>query len=54
MKVELTKNERQIIQLLLKAEKSTIRFLTGFGKPSEQELLKEEFLTKLIDKLYDR
>ena len=51
-KVELTNYEIRLIILLLKAERGTIRFLTGSGKPSEEELMKEKFLDKLIDKFY--
>ena len=54
MIVNLTKQEREIIQILLKAERTTIRFLTGFGEPTDKELLREKFLDKLINKLYEK
>lgn len=50
--MKLSKTERDLIILLLKAERSTTRFLTGFGKPTKRELTKENFLDKLINKLY--
>lgn len=50
MTINITKEEAKIIWLLLKIERSNVRFFTGFGKPSEKELKKEEFLDKLLKK----
>jgi hypothetical protein len=48
--MNLTEKEKLIIKLLLQAERSTTRFLTGFRKPSEKELAREKFLDNLIKK----
>jgi hypothetical protein len=53
MNLNLTKNERTIIIFLLKAERSTVGFLSGFGKLTDEESKQEKFLNKLIDKLYE-
>lgn len=48
---ELTKKEKELLIILVKAEKSTARFLSGFAQSTEIEKKKEAFCDNLIEKL---
>ncbi len=49
--VKLTKEERELLTCLVKGERATVRFLSGFAKPKEMEKKKEDFCDNLIEKL---
>ena len=46
-----TKKEIQLLVTLLEAQKSTISFLRGFGKPTKEEQDENAFYNQLIEKV---
>ena len=48
-----TKKEIQLLISLLEAQKGSISFLRGFGKPTKEEQDENAFYNQLIEKIKD-